>query len=93
MDCQLELCIVTESWIVAGAFDTEAEALSYKSYLLTKTVQFLLLQSVVSQHVSKKSFRFVPDLGKYTGVYTDERVRRKWGITDKEWEYIDSRVK
>ena len=83
----------TESWIVAGAFDTEAEALSYKSYLLTKTVQFLLLQSVVSQHVSKKSFRFVPDLGKYTGVYTDERLRRKWGITAKEWEYIDSRVK
>ena len=83
----------TESWLVTGAFDTEAEAESYKTYLLTKTVQFMLLQTVVSQNTSRKNYCFVPDLGKYTGVYTDERLRRKWGITDREWEYIDSRVK
>ena len=82
----------TESWIVAGAFDTEQEALSYKSYLFTKTARFLLLQTVVSQHVSRKNFCFVPDLGRYEGQYTDEQLRAMWGITNEEWKYIDSRI-
>jgi site-specific DNA-methyltransferase (adenine-specific) len=82
----------TESFIVAGAFDTEAEVLSFKSYLFTKTVRFLLLQTVVSQDVTKKNFCFIPDLGVYEGVYTDEMLREKWGITDKEWAFIDSRI-
>lgn len=82
----------TESWIVVGAFDTEAEVVAYKSYIFTKTVRFLLLQTVVSQDVTRKNFCFVPDLKKYKGVYTDEKLRKMWNITDEEWEYIDSRI-
>ena len=52
----------TESWLVAGAFDTEEEVKSYKSYIFTKLVRFLLLQTVVSQDVTKKNYCFVPDL-------------------------------
>lgn len=82
----------TESWIVAGAFDTEEEAISYRTYIFTKTVRFLLLQTVVSQHVTKKNFCFVPDLGKYTGVYTDKYLKEKWKISEEEWQFIDSRI-
>lgn len=82
----------TESFVVCGAFDTEEEVKSFKSYILTKTVRFLLLQSVISQHVTQKEFRFVPDLGSYSGVYTDEQLVKLWGITEKEWNYIDSRI-
>ena len=82
----------TESWIVAGAFDTEAEVISYKSYIFSKTVRFLLLQTVVSQDVTKKNFCFVPSLEKYVGEYTDEQLRTLWDISDEEWEYIDSRI-
>ncbi len=82
----------TESFIVLGAFDTEAEVLSYKSYILTKTVRFLLLQTVVSQDVTKKNYCFVPDLENYSGIYTDEQLRKMWDITDDEWNYIDSRI-
>lgn len=82
----------TESWIVAGAFDTEAEVLAYKSYLFTKVARFLLLQTVVSQDVTKKNFCFVPDLGKYVDTYTDEQLCKLWGITEEEWLYIDSRI-
>ena len=67
-----EIC--SESWLVAGAFDTEDEAFSYKSYIFTKTVRFLLLQTVVSQNISKKNYCFIPDLGKYEGTYTDEKL-------------------
>lgn len=83
----------TESWIVACAFDTEEEVISFKSYLFTKTVRFLLLQAVVSQDVTREKFLFVPDLGKYKGEYTDDMLRKRWGITQEEWEFIDSRIK
>ena len=82
----------TESFIVLGAFDSEDEVLNYKSYILTKTVRFLLLQAVVSQDVSKKCFCFVPDLEKYDKCYNDEMLCKMWNITDEEWNYIDSRI-
>jgi site-specific DNA-methyltransferase (adenine-specific) len=82
----------TESWIVAGAFTTKKETLSYKSYLFTKIARFLLLQTVVSQDVTRKNFCFVPDLKTYTGTYSDEELCAKWGISDEEWKYINSRI-
>lgn len=83
----------TESFIVAGAFSTQKEVVSYKTYLFTKIVRFLLLQTVISQDVTKQNFQFVPDLGKYEGVYTDEMLCKRWSITKEEWAFIDSRIK
>jgi site-specific DNA-methyltransferase (adenine-specific) len=83
----------TESFIIAGAFSTEKEVISFKSYLFTKTVRFLLLQTVVSQHVTKDKFQFIPDLGKYEGVYNDSMLVKKWGISNEEWDFIDSKIK
>lgn len=83
----------TESFIVAGAFNTEQEVLSFKTYLFTKIVRFLLLQTVVSQHVTKDKFNFIPDLGKYEGVYTDKLLCKRWGITSREWDFINSKIK
>ena len=82
----------TESFIVLGAFNTQEEVLSYKSYIFTKVVRFLLLQTVVSQDVTKKNYCFVPDLGHYKGAYTDEKLCKLWNITNEEWSYIDSRI-
>jgi site-specific DNA-methyltransferase (adenine-specific) len=83
----------TESFIVAGAFSTEKEVLSFKTYLFTKIARFLLLQTVVSQHVTKDKFHFIPDLGKYRGEYTDKMLIERWGITEDEWSFIDSKIK
>jgi site-specific DNA-methyltransferase (adenine-specific) len=82
----------TESWL-AIPFKTKAEVLSFKSYLFTKIVRFLLLQTVISQHVVKKNFIFIPDLGRYNGEYTDESLRKRWSITQEEWEFIDVKIK
>ena len=82
----------TESFIVAGAFDSEEEVLCFKSYLFTKTVRFLILQTVVSQDVLRNKFCFVPALDKYDIEYTDEILCKRWNITEEEWKYIDSRI-
>jgi site-specific DNA-methyltransferase (adenine-specific) len=83
----------TESFIVLGAFTTEKEVIAYKSYIFTKVVRFLLLQTVISQDVTKNNYQFVPNLGKYEGVYTDEFLCQRWGISDEEWSFIDSKIK
>lgn len=82
----------TESYIVGGSFDTENEVINYRKYLYTKLARFLLLQSVVSQDVTRKNFCFVPDLMDYTSPVTDNDLRNRWRITDDEWKYIDSRI-
>ena len=82
----------TESYLVLGSFDSKAEAESYKSYIFTKTVRFLLLQTVVSQHVNRKQFMFIPDLENYAGKYTDKQLCKEWNISDDEWAVIDSRI-
>ena len=82
----------TESWIVAGAFSTEKEALNYKSFLFTKIVRFLLLQAVISQDVTRRNFMFVPDIANYDRNYDDKYLIKKWGMSEKEWNYIDSRI-
>ena len=85
-----EVC--SESWLVAGAFDSEEETVNYKSYIFTKIVRFLLLQTVVSQNITRKNFCFVPDLGKYDRQYTDDYLRNLWDITDEEWNLIKSKI-
>ncbi|MDY6392381.1 MAG: Eco57I restriction-modification methylase domain-containing protein [Bacilli bacterium] len=82
----------TESWLVAGAFDTEQETQNFKSYIMTKTVRFLLLQTVVSQHVVRGNFKFIPDLAPYNEAFTDQTLKELWGISDEEMAYIESRI-
>ena len=83
----------TESFIVTGAFNSKEEVLSFKSYLFTKTVRFLLLQTVVSQHVNREKFMFIPHLPKYDQIFTDDILRKRWNISDVEWDFIDSKIK
>ena len=82
----------SESWLVAGAFETKAETIAYKSYIFTKIVRFLLLQTVVSQNITKKNFCFIPRLVKYKGDYTDAQLKALWGISDAEMKFIDHKI-
>ena len=83
----------TDSWITAGSFDTEDEVVSYRTYFFTKIIRFLILQTVISQDINKRNFLFVPDIGLYKGIFTDEILRKKWNITEEEWKFIDSKIK
>ncbi|MCR5179698.1 MAG: Eco57I restriction-modification methylase domain-containing protein [Bacteroidaceae bacterium] len=82
----------TESLIVLFASDKKEEVESFKSYLYTKVVRFLLLQCVVSQDVIREKYKFVPYLEHYDRIYTDEYLCELWNIDETEWEYIDSKI-
>lgn len=53
-----EIC--SETYLVAGAFDSKEEATNYMDYLKTQFVRFLILQIAMTQQLSKASFAFVP---------------------------------
>lgn len=50
--------ICTETYIVAGSFDTEAEARNAETYLKTKFVRFLVSLLSFSQDITKDRFFF-----------------------------------
>jgi len=86
-----EIC--TESWLVAYSSSSKKQILSFKSYLFTKIVRFLLLQTVVSQDVTREKFAFIPHLNKYNEKFTDKILIKRWDITEEDWAFIDSKIK
>ena len=68
------------------------EAKFFKTYVFTKIFRFLVLQTVIYQHVNRKNFSFVPDLESYSIEYSDKILIELMGITNSEWDYINSRI-
>ena len=83
----------TESWLVAYTASTKKEIESFKSYLFTKMVRFLLLQAVVSQDVSRERFFLIPEMENYNCEYSDEMLIKRWNISKEEWAFVDSKIK
>ena len=82
----------TESYLVAGSFDTEEEANNLVTYLKTKFARFLIMQMLASMNMSKASYSFVP-VQDFSRSWTDEELYAKYGITDEEVAFIDSMIK
>ena len=76
----------------AGAFDTEAEATNYYDYLRTRFVRFLLSLIAVSQHITRASFDFVP-VQDFTEEWTDEKLYKKYELTEDEIAFIESTIR
>lgn len=52
----------TETYLVAGLFDSEAEAKHYATYLRTRFVRFLVSLRKPTQDAARGVYGFVPDL-------------------------------
>src|SRR3546814_15073453 len=50
----------TQTYFIAGMFDTREETEHYAYYLAPKFVRFLVLQRKLTQQVTPNRFRFVP---------------------------------
>ncbi|MFC6353187.1 Eco57I restriction-modification methylase domain-containing protein [Rothia nasimurium] len=82
----------TETYLVAGHFESEDEAKSLASYLRTQFARFLVSLRKVAQHASKNVYGFVP-LQAWDRIWTDEDLYIKYGLTDEEISYIQSVVR
>ena len=81
----------TESYLVAGAFDTQDEAENLKGYLRTKFVRFLLMQMLASMNMSKSSYAFVP-VQNFKRAWTDEELYKKYTLSQDEIDLIEATI-
>lgn len=81
----------TETYLVAGHFDTETEATNYAKYLRTRFVRFLVSLRKPTQDALKPVYAFVPDLP-LDRAWTDPALYKRYGLSDEEITFIESQV-
>lgn len=81
----------TQTYIIAGMFDTREETENYAYYLATKFARFLVLQRKTTQDVIAERFRFVPLLD-MTRRWTDPDLYEHFGLTEDEASYIEATI-
>jgi site-specific DNA-methyltransferase (adenine-specific) len=81
----------TQTYLIAGVWNTKKEAENYARFLTTKFVRFLLLQRKSTQDVRPDRFRFVP-LMDMTKRWSDEELYSHFKLTKTEIAYIESTI-
>jgi site-specific DNA-methyltransferase (adenine-specific) len=82
----------TETYLVAGVFESEEEAKNYANYIRTRFFRFLVALRKNTQHATKTVFKFVPKLD-MTQTWSDEKLYKKFDINKQEQEFIASIVR
>lgn len=81
----------TETYLVAGHFDSEKAATNYAMYLRTRFVRFLVSLRKSTQHATRDVYAFVPDLP-LDQEWTDAKLYKRYGLTKEEIAFIESQV-
>jgi site-specific DNA-methyltransferase (adenine-specific) len=81
----------TETYLVAGHFDGEAEAARYAAYLTTRFARFLVSLRKPTQDAARGVYGFVPDLP-LDREWTDADLYKRYGLTADEIAFIESQV-
>jgi site-specific DNA-methyltransferase (adenine-specific) len=81
----------TETYLVAGHFGSETEAINFAKYLRTRFVRFLVSLRKATQHATRDVYAFVPDLPT-AREWTDAKLYKRYGLTEAEIAFIESQV-
>lgn len=82
----------TETYLVIDLFDNKKKAENLAKYIRTRFFRFLISLKKNTQDMNKDKFSFVPDLD-MSIEWTDEKLFKRYGINEKEQEFIKSIVK
>lgn len=84
--------VVTETYIVIDCFEQLDLARNCANYIRTKFARFLISLTLSSMHIVRENFQFVP-VQDFTSDWNDERLFKKYGLTDAEMHFIDSVIR
>jgi site-specific DNA-methyltransferase (adenine-specific) len=84
--------ICTETYLVVGAYKTQAQARNLVGYMKTRFFRFLVAQFMYSHHITKDAYSFVPVLD-MDANWTDEKLYKKYGLTKDEIAFIESKIR
>lgn len=81
----------TETYLVAGHFETERAAVRYATYLRSRFVRFLVSLRKATQHATRDVYAFVPDVP-LNRNWTDELLYARYELSRAEIAFIESVV-
>ena len=81
----------TETYLVAGHFDSEEAAIYCAKYLRTRFVRFLVALRKATQHATRDVYSFVPDIP-LDQEWTDAKLYKRYSLTPGEIVFIESQV-
>ncbi|MBJ7898374.1 MAG: restriction endonuclease [Cyanobacteria bacterium RI_101] len=82
----------TETYLLIGSFASEQVAKNVISYIETRFFRFLVLLIKNTQNGMKKVYSFVP-IQDFREKWTDEKLYKKYGITEEEIAFIESMIR
>lgn len=81
----------TETYLVIGVVDSEADARNLASYMRTRFVRFLVSLRKITQNITRDSYLFVPRLS-LERVWTDRDLYERYGIDSEQVSFIESLI-
>jgi site-specific DNA-methyltransferase (adenine-specific) len=84
--------ITTDSYLIAGHYDTAEETKNLYMFLHTKFVRFLITIRTLTQNITRGSFLFVP-IEDFSKPWTDEQLYKKYGLDQDEIGFIESMIR
>lgn len=84
--------INTETYIMNGPYNTKEEAENAISYIKTKFFHLMLGLKKITQHTTNKVYSLVP-LQDFSEPWTDEKLYKKYGLTQEEIAFIESMIR
>ena len=84
--------VVTETYILLGAFDTEDEARNCFSYVVTKLFRFLIAVRSSAQDLARSAYSFVPKQD-FSKAWTDVELFKKYGLAEDEVAYSERLIR
>lgn len=84
--------ISSETYLRIGPFDSKSEAESALSYLSCRLTRLLILLHKPSHNTTRRVYAFVPTQ-KWTRLWTDDLLYKKYGITKDEVAFIESMIR
>lgn len=82
----------TETYLHIGSFKSKEEAENVLSYIKTKFFRFLVLLIKNTQNATKRVYSFVP-IQDFNEEWTDEKLYKKYGLTQEEIDFIESMIR
>jgi site-specific DNA-methyltransferase (adenine-specific) len=84
--------VCTETYIVLGAYDNDIACKNLALYATTKLFRFLVLLKKTTQNAARNVYEFVP-VQDFTQEWTDEKLYKKYGLTQEEIDFIESMIR
>ena len=82
----------SETYIVIGPFEDKKTTENVISYINTRFFHFLLGLRKITQDTLRKVYQFVP-LQDFNETWTDEKLYKKYGLTQEEIDFIEAMIR